>query len=127
MFHALISCAQLRGHPNRATKSMRTQQYNNSGARCHFSSALRSYGEPYGVTCRARGEGGAPVLVQLAQHIIADLAWQCARGLVIVNATEDLRGAQGDALMNEGLTRDVAGGVVEVLGGEGGLIYCGLA
>src|SRR5262245_42234688 len=40
---------------------------------------------------------------------------------------EDLDIVQVDSLMDVGLAHDIIGGVVEVLGGEGGLIYRGEA
>src|SRR5262245_41633584 len=57
--------------------------------------------------------------IQLTQDVIADLAWQGAIGLMVLDAAKDLGRGEVAALVDEGLPHEVVGGVVKALGGEG--------
>jgi hypothetical protein len=67
-------------------------------------------------------EEGLPRLVQLNQHLIADLARERLVGGVAFDQVINRRVVQVAPLRDEGLAHEVVGGVPEVLGGKGGRI-----
>src|ERR1051326_7396796 len=72
-------------------------------------------------------EEGLPGLVQLQEHLIADLAWEPLIGGVAFDLVVDRLLVQIDAFMDERLAEEVVGGVPEVLGGKGGRIDLAIA
>ena len=65
----------------------------------------------------------SPVLVEKTEYIIADLAWQCLRGFMMLDEMENLCITQALSFVEKELPDDGVGCIVEILGGKSGTIY----
>lgn len=67
-------------------------------------------------------EEGYPVFVQLDENGVTDFGWQGSVGFMRLYQMKHFHIVEIDSLEDEGLAHQVIGGIVEILGGKGGLI-----